>query len=44
MVMSKDITFDFGRDCIKGASFSMSKGFYGGTFTDWTEIDRKIYR
>ena len=29
MVMSKDITFDFGRDCIKGASFSMSKGFYG---------------
>ena len=43
--MSKDITFDFGRDCIKRwNAFSMSKGFYGGTFTDWTEIDRKIYR
>jgi len=29
MIMSRNINFDFGRDCIKGASFSMSKGFYG---------------
>ena len=29
MIMSRDIEFDFNRECIQGTSFSMTKGFYG---------------
>ena len=29
MVIARDIDFNFDRECIKGVSFSMSKGFYG---------------
>ena len=29
MIIARDIDFDFNRECIRGVSFSMSKGFYG---------------
>lgn len=29
MIIAKDISFDFDRPCVRGISFSMSKGFYG---------------
>ena len=29
MIIARDVNFDFDRPCIKGISFSMSKGFYG---------------
>ena len=32
MIMSRDIEFDFNRECIQGVSFSMSKGFYGAEY------------